>query len=207
MKVFKKELRQVYRNILEHLQVEEREEANRLIFKHVTNLPEFLEASAFMTFLSFGVEVDTLSIARHALKCGKKLCVPFVNRELKTMNLALIHDMEQGLSPNPWGILEPKEGFYQEVPPDFPHLLLVPALAFDKAGYRLGRGGGYFDGFLPCIREDALTVGLGFHCQMAESLPHDPWDVPVKAILTEQGLQRVHETSCRGHNLFSECEN
>jgi 5-formyltetrahydrofolate cyclo-ligase len=68
-------------------------------------------------------------------------------------------------------------------------LLLVPGLAFDDHGYRIGYGRGFYDALLARVSEEVLTVGVGFEAQMHQSVPLDPHDWPVQALLSERGLQ------------------
>ena len=65
---------------------------------------------------------------------------------------------------------------------------LVPGLAFDRSGWRLGRGGGHYDRLLPRLRLNCVRVGVCFAGQLLDTLPVDPWDEPVDWIVTERGL-------------------
>lgn len=74
-------------------------------------------------------------------------------------------------------------------------LLLMPLVGFDLAGRRLGMGGGYYDATLAFLRHrrhwrKPRLVGVAFECQRVETLPHDPWDMPLDAVLTEKRLYR-----------------
>lgn len=83
----------------------------------------------------------------------------------------------------PHGVREPRNGH----PAPAPDLVLVPALAYDRAGFRLGRGGGFYDRWLgghPGVK----TLGLAFACQVVENLPREEHDIRVDAVLTEDGL-------------------
>ncbi len=73
--------------------------------------------------------------------------------------------------------------------------VLVPGLAFDLNGRRLGRGGGHYDRFLVRLRPDCLRVGVCFEGQIVDTVPADPWDQPVDAVVTEAG---VREGGARG---------
>jgi 5-formyltetrahydrofolate cyclo-ligase len=70
-------------------------------------------------------------------------------------------------------------------------LFLIPGLAYDRSGNRIGQGGGYFDRFLYSARSDAAKIGLAFDVQIVEPFKPDSWDVPVDWIATESGLMRV----------------
>ena len=89
------------------------------------------------------------------------------------------------LEAGPFGIQQPAAG--AEVVPD---VLVVPLLAFDRAGHRLGYGGGYYDRTLAALhaRGPVLAIGLAFAAQAVRSVPAEPHDVPLQAVLTETGL-------------------
>ncbi len=72
--------------------------------------------------------------------------------------------------------------------PELLDAVVVPGLAFDREGYRLGYGGGYYDRFLARIPAGVLSVGLVPQALLAESLPREPWDVPVRYLATEKGV-------------------
>ncbi|HJV49739.1 MAG TPA: 5-formyltetrahydrofolate cyclo-ligase [Geothrix sp.] len=90
--------------------------------------------------------------------------------------------MEKG----PWGLMEPTLAQHF-LPPV--QVLLVPGLAFDGNGYRIGYGGGFYDALLANLPEGTLTVGVGFEAQMDLPVPVDPHDWPVSALLDERGLR------------------
>lgn len=70
-------------------------------------------------------------------------------------------------------------------------LLLVPALAFDDDGYRIGYGRGFYDALLAKLPEEVLTVGVGFEAQMHLQVPLEPHDWPVTGLLSERGFRRL----------------
>jgi 5-formyltetrahydrofolate cyclo-ligase len=88
------------------------------------------------------------------------------------------------LQPGRYGIREPLAHW----PPVMPHLLLVPLLAFDASGHRLGYGGGFYDRTLKAYRVRA--IGIAYAGQEVESLPHEAHDMALDAVLTERGLTR-----------------
>lgn len=94
------------------------------------------------------------------------------------------------LEAGPWGLQEPVLAQHFVPPVD---LLLVPGLAFDEAGFRLGYGGGFYDALLAHLPDTLLTVAAGFECQRTSGLPVDPLDQPVHALLTEHGLTWFHK--------------
>lgn len=85
-----------------------------------------------------------------------------------------------------WGLMEPEIARHFTPPVQ---LLLVPGLAFDEQGYRLGYGGGYFDALLDHLNGEMLTLGVAFACQRVEVLPLDAHDLPVRGLLTERAVR------------------
>jgi 5-formyltetrahydrofolate cyclo-ligase len=75
--------------------------------------------------------------------------------------------------------------------PEAIDVLLVPGLAFDKQGYRLGFGGGYYDRYLNRVRTNAFTIGIGFDCQLTEALPREAFDKKLCALCTESGIIEI----------------
>lgn len=89
------------------------------------------------------------------------------------------------LEPGPWGLQEPALAQHFTPPVD---LLLVPGLAFDEGGFRLGYGGGFYDALLAHQPMPFLTLAVGFHAQRTRALPVEPLDQPVHGLLTEREL-------------------
>lgn len=92
------------------------------------------------------------------------------------------------LEPGLWGLMEPALARHF-LPPV--QLLLVPALAFDDDGYRIGYGRGFYDALLAKLPEDVLTIGVGFEAQMHLPVPVEPHDWPVMGLLSERGLRQL----------------
>jgi len=74
-------------------------------------------------------------------------------------------------------------------------LLLLPGLAFDSEGYRLGYGMGFYDAVLERLSEDVIAMAVGFSCQRCAELPRDPQDLPVQVLMTEQGVESFSSAS------------
>ena len=110
---------------------------------------------------------------------GKKLLVPLVKgSEMIAVEVKGIEDLEK----NKMGILEPKSG--EEVKDV--DLTITPGLAFDKEGYRLGYGGGYYDKFFAKV--DTIKMGIGYSDQMVEKVIHEDYDKKLDYLLTDNGL-------------------
>lgn len=173
----KKELRKKYTKV--RADVEDKEGKDRLIRENLRQLDIYKKAKSVFVFISYKSEVDTRGIIEDILADGKKLLVPLVKgSEMIAVEVKGIDDLE----PNKMGILEPKSG--DEVTDV--DLTITPGLAFDKAGYRLGYGGGYYDKFFAKV--DTIRMGIGYSDQYVESLVHEDYDKPLEYLLTEEGL-------------------
>jgi 5-formyltetrahydrofolate cyclo-ligase len=162
------------------LSPEERESKSRDIEERLFSLPEFQAASAVMFFASFRSEVDTLPMIRHALALGKRTILP----KVKGKDLALfeIHDFDNDVARGSWDIPEP-----HEILPVTVHevdFMIVPGLAFDLHGNRLGYGAGFYDRILHLYKKE--TAALAFEIQIVPEVPVSALDVPVNKILTEK---------------------
>ena len=173
----KKELRKKYTKV--RAEVEDKDLKDKLIRKNLRELDIYKKAKSVFVFISYRSEVDTKGIIEDILADGKKLLVPLVKgSEMIAVEVKGIDDLE----PNKMGILEPKSG--EEVTDV--DLTITPGLAFDKAGYRLGYGGGYYDKFFAEV--DTIRMGIGYYDQFVESLVHEDYDKPLEYLLTDRGL-------------------
>ena len=173
----KKELRKKYTKV--RAEVEDKDLKDKLIRKNLRELDLYKKAKSVFVFISYRSEVDTKGIIEDILADGKKLLVPLVKgSQMIAVEVKGIDDLE----PNKMGILEPKDG--EEVTEV--DLTLTPGLAFDKAGYRLGYGGGYYDKFFAKV--DTIRMGIGYYDQFVESLVHEDYDKPLEYLLTDRGL-------------------
>ncbi len=161
-----------------------REEKSREITGRLLRLPEILAAGTVFVYLSFGSEVDTLSLTAELLSMGKRIAVPVCDPQTHTMEAVEIGDITS-LKPSTYGILEP-DSTAKRVPKKEVDIVMVPGLAFDQEGYRLGYGGGYYDKYLEEFA--GISIGVCFRECLADRLPRENYDKPVDRIMTEKGL-------------------
>ena len=145
----------------------------------------FLNATSICTYVPFREEVDTRMLIQMAWKQGKKVYVPRVRGE-GVMDFYVFHDFDE-LEVGYQGILEPKAvERNKRVVPDQPDvLMLLPGVAFDKKGHRMGYGKGYYDRYL---QEYSLIskMGLAFYTQCTDEIPAEPHDVLMHVVMNEQ---------------------
>jgi len=156
------------------------------IVKKLREMEEIRRASTLMVFLSFGSEVHTDDLIRWGWGEGKRIVVPLCcpeTRELMPCRIDGFDELEAGH----YGIREPKADRLRVVSPGEIDAVLVPAVAYDRWGYRVGYGGGYYDRFLPKVPH-AARIGAAFACQIMPEVPTDRYDVQVERIATEEGI-------------------
>ncbi len=155
--------------------------------------PEYKNADIIMVYLSFKNEVDTMPIIEKALGNSKKITVPKTYPKTKKMIPALIKDLEEDVTIGNYGIPEPRDDKLSLVDPTDVDLVVVPGVAFDLDGYRLGYGGGYYDRFISELREDVILAAVSFEEQIVDKVPLNKWDKKVHLVFTEKRVIDVRE--------------
>lgn len=176
----------------ENLIQSERGEKSRKITSHVVewiqNKHKLVDNSfhAVMVYLNMNSEVRTEELIDCFIKQGVQIIAPEVDTQNTLLIPRLLQNLETDLERHNYGMLQPKSTC-----PIIPHdqivLIIVPGIAFDAKGYRLGYGKGFYDRFLPTC-PNARTIGLAFQTQIVEDTFPQPWDVPVQHIFTENGM-------------------
>ena len=138
-------------------------------------------------YLSFGNEVDTISIIRQMLEWGTVVSVPVCNPAVCTMKPAIIDDISN-CTKNRYGILEPTQIVQSDLPLD---AVLVPGIVFSCSGHRIGFGKGYYDRFLRAVNGNPLKIGLCYDWQLVDEIPHEPHDVTMDLIITDKRVLRL----------------
>ena len=160
---------------------EERKRKSRIIGKKLFKNRIFKKAKVIMFYFSFGGEVSTKEMIKAAKKLGKIIAVPVCknacNRIMKPCLLTSGTRLEKG----PYGVREPVE----HDPIDIKNLdlVIVPGLAFDKKGNRLGRGKGYYDMFLKELSPTTSSIGLAYDFQSLPLVPTTKMDVSVDKVI------------------------
>ena len=176
--------REEARRRLATLDARERAAADAAIAARVWEAPEVAQARTLLLYAALPEEAATDAIAREALRRGIRLVYP---RSLASGALSLHAVGSLGeLRPGRYGIREPEAG--PVVPAREIDAALVPGLAWDRAGHRLGRGAGYYDRLLGDPGWGAFRCGVFFAVQEVPALPRDDWDVRLDAVVTEREL-------------------
>ncbi len=166
-------------------------EMSDAICKRATALSSFRLAETVLLYAPKEIEVDVLPIARAALADGKRVAFPKCRRApegYSYMTYHLVSELSE-LAPGSFGILEPSDDapLYDIKSDPHPSIAFVPALAFDRHGYRLGYGGGYYDRYFNSY--DGSVIGVCFSEFILPSLPHGRYDIKAGLIITEKGVK------------------
>ena len=194
-------LRKRYADIRQGLSDADRAAWSKEIYDKLYALPAWQNANILCAYVSIRGELDTTPIIRQALREGKRVALPctLTDAHEGRMIFRILSSDDLGvLQKQRFGIPEPDATCAELSTSDLAQaVMLLPALAFDLDGYRLGYGGGYYDRFLGKARQEGYapaTVGLAFSPLVADTLPHDAYDIPAHIIITERSVHLTHGT-------------
>jgi 5-formyltetrahydrofolate cyclo-ligase len=180
-------IRRMLRDKLAAISPEQRHSLSQTACNLVTTLPEFHQAQTVMLFLSTPHEIDTAPLAIKCWQEGKTVVVPKVSWEQRRMLPVEISSLQTNMTTT-GDVREPVSG--KPVPVRFIDFVIVPGLGFTVAGYRIGRGMGFYDRFLAQSEFIGVSCGLAFEDQVLPELPVLDHDVPLSMLVTNQGIRR-----------------
>lgn len=201
MREIKKKIR---KNVIEkrnELSEKYRKDGSIKIWGFLYKSLEFKYAKHVFMFLNFGSEVETISRVEEVLKENKKVYVPkIVGKEMRVIEIDSLDNLEK----NKIGILEPKINLLEkDLKKDLNlrsnkgieeiiDLIVVPGVAFDEVGYRVGYGGGYYDKFMSKANLRANKIGIGFEVQVIKNkeVPREIWDIKLDYLITEEKIRK-----------------
>lgn len=184
----KKELRRKVIELRDKLTPMDIGAMSSLIAKRLYTLPAYEKANTIMFFVSFGSEVDTRTMVEESIGRAKNVLVPRPVPKTRELIPSRLLNWDVDLTSGFYGIPEPHDGALRPQAPSTIDLLIVPGVAFDLQGNRLGYGGGYYDRFFPLLREDVPLAALAFDLQIQPVVPVDEWDRRVDYIITDKRL-------------------
>lgn len=187
----KKTARRYFLDLRASLTSEELTEQSQALCKAIMALPEFHRADTLLLFFPTRNEPDLSCLAERALALGKAVAYPISHTETCTLSFHSVGSLSE-LTPSTYGIPEPSPSAPEPALTDA-SLCVVPALAYDRRGYRLGYGKGYYDRFLKDFCGTSIGVALdGFLCH---TLPVGEHDIPLDILITETGVTYTDEAS------------
>lgn len=163
------------------------------ICQHIAKSPQFRRAQRIALYLPNDGEIDLQPLISEAWSRNKSCYLPVLMPFNE--NRLWFAPLEPGerMVRNRFGILEPDRNWYHMVKLWSIDLILMPLVAFDNRGNRMGMGGGFYDRSFAYLRQRRSwrkphLLGTGFELQRVEELPHQPWDIPLHSVVTERGL-------------------
>jgi 5-formyltetrahydrofolate cyclo-ligase len=170
---------------------EARAAASSAIARHLLGMPPLVTARTVAAYVGFDTELDTLPFLAAVLAQGRRLLLPRVvdveSPERRHLVLHQVGDIDRDTRPGRWGIREPDASVCPAVDPLEVDLILLPGVAFDRRGGRLGYGAGFYDRLLLRLRPDCLRVAAAFSVQVVPAVPLEPHDQRVERLLTDAG--------------------
>jgi 5-formyltetrahydrofolate cyclo-ligase len=179
----KKELRRRMLEVRTGLPEDYRARCSETICRNLVQLNEFRRSSAILFYMPFRGEADVRPAIVHAWQTGKTVLLPRVRPENRSMKAVRVNSFDE-LVAGAYGILEPPGDPEREVPLDRIDLVVVPGVAFDRRGYRLGYGGGYYDRFFACLSDRPVRTGVCFTEQLVETAMPEEHDQPMHMLVT-----------------------
>jgi 5-formyltetrahydrofolate cyclo-ligase len=181
----KKKMRKHCVEIRKSLSSDFRRNASLEICQHIKNGEKFQEAGVIFTYMPMNDEVDLYPLLDEFPQ--KEWVIP----RIQPHSRMILHTYDPGkLIRHRFGMLEPDPS-QPEISPSQVDLVLVPGLAYDRQGWRLGYGGGFYDKFLAGI-PGLATLGITYQALVLDNIPHDDHDIPVQALVTEDGIMETN---------------
>lgn len=185
----KHRLRAATRAARRALTAEQRATASARIVARMLALPQLRGAATVLVYAATREEVDVGGLVAPLQAQGSRTLLPRVRgRELELVAVSDLRGLELGYR----GVREPSG---RAIDPRVVDVAIVPGLAFDPRGGRLGSGGGHYDRLLATLPADAARIGVGFTCQVVPWVPREPHDQPVSLLVTESAVH--HPGSAR----------
>ena len=156
---------------------------SKQIKERLFDIDEFRDAQVVLFYVSYNNEVFTHDMIKETQVMGKQVVVPFSDTKNKTVIPVKLDSWDE-LKTGSYGILEPVREHLKKVTVDIVDVIIVPGVAFDICGRRIGHGLGYYDKLL--AETDKTSIGLAFEIQIVESIPVERHDVSIDMIVTEK---------------------
>lgn len=184
----KQELRNEMARKIANLKPEELAASTKAVENRLFEFANYLEARIALLYLPVSVEVDTTEIIRRSYLYNKIIVLPSFQADSKKMALLKVDDLTRDLIAGPRGNLEPNPARCKPVPLDCLDIAIIPGIAMDEKGGRLGTGQGYYDRLIPELPITTRKVGLILEAQVLPLIPLESHDKHVDIVITENRI-------------------
>jgi 5-formyltetrahydrofolate cyclo-ligase len=167
---------------------EKRAQKTKKIMASLFEFANFLEAKTVLFYMHHGSEVATDAMIAKAWEYEKTVCLPWVDRKRERILPLKVDNLDKDVAPGYLGIREPIRQRCKVFPVQHIDLAIIPGIAFDERGGRIGHGTGFYDKFIPTLDVTTRKVALGFECQIAPQIPMEPHDRYIDIIITEKRI-------------------
>jgi 5-formyltetrahydrofolate cyclo-ligase len=166
----------------------ERENKTTRIEERLFDFANFIESRIPLLYLNLPAEVPAENIIRRCFNQNKVVILPVFAKDKKTVSLLKVDDLDKDLRPGPRGVLEPDPERCKKVPLDRVDIAIIPGIAFDEKGGRIGCGHGYYDWLIPELSPTTRKVALAFEEQIIPQIPMESHDKFVDIIVSDQRI-------------------
>lgn len=173
---------------LSELSKSELSEKTESIENRLFEFANFMEAKIILLYINNNNEVNTKQIIKRSLKLGKIVIFPSLRTKGNKITLMKINDIARDLKIGPTGLLEPDAAKCKKVPLKCIDIAIIPVLAMDEKGNRIGSGDGYYDRLIPKLPITARKVGIAFEDQIMKQVPTESHDKHVDIIITDKRI-------------------
>ncbi|MCG6910181.1 MAG: 5-formyltetrahydrofolate cyclo-ligase [Deltaproteobacteria bacterium] len=184
----KHEIRNDVARAMDALSEKEVEEKTRQIEARLFEFANFLESNISLLYINHGVEVNTRGILDRCLGYNKIAVLPAFNMDTYKMTLMKVDNLDTDLKPGPRGMLEPDPEKCKIVPIERIDIAIIPGVALDEKGGRIGSGEGFYDRLIPKLPITTRKVSLAFENQIVPLVPMESHDKYVDIIITEKRI-------------------
>lgn len=189
----KKRLREHFKSLRKEYSEDEKKQLDISILNRITGLYQYRDAQTLLTYVSKDMETDTLMLIERAWSDNKRVAVPKCIDGTRLMSFYYITELSQ-LEKSSFGVLEPKTDICELMSREPQNsLCVVPGMAFDCDGYRLGYGKGYYDRFLSGYH--GVTAGICYSDCIRWKLPRGRFDRPVDILVTDKFFRKIKTKS------------
>lgn len=185
----KKKIREEIIKRRDNLSLEIKKSYDEIIFRELIDSDIYKKSKKIFTYISFGSEVDTKRFIQYALKDNKDIYVPKTNKATKEMIAIKINSLAN-MNVDKWGILEPKSVDKNKICESF-DLVIMPGVAFDRTGNRIGYGGGYYDKYISKINLQCTKLVLAYDLQIVNEFKSEEHDIKVDYIITNKEIIKI----------------
>ena len=184
----KQDIRTEFAKVLSRMPDDARIQKTKAIEDRLFEFANFLEANIALLYINRENEVATKDIIKRSFEYSKIVVLPAFDMQTHGVQLLKIDAPQSGLRPGPRGVLEPDSRRCKNVPIDCIDIAIVPGIAFDEKGARIGAGLGFYDRLIPNLPITTRKVALAFEEQILQQVPMEHHDKYIDILITDQRI-------------------